>query len=487
MHVCAVVLHPHCISVPPQGSGLDKLALLSHAQAQEQLQLQQLHPLQPLPQLQQHQLLPQQLQCSVQQRMLQHGLLLQQQQAQQQQHAQQQAQQQHQQQQQVQQQELELDVSLRLHKVKQQLASLESQLAILQEQQQVKAQLAALQQQYDQMQQLQQAHSQVLTAPLGGSWLQPFSQPLYRMGTDISSASNNLLLQGSNTPLQPAVAAAVQSAPIPTISAPAAAAEVSFIPFMRGGQGWGAPAPPAAAAVAAPVTAGMSAGLPPVASSGSRQRSISSLLPFPGREYPAAVPKAAGGSSSMGNSSISQPLHQMAGNNQFTVHTPAAAVDACAARQAGLLGMHGAIPSNAHQHMTYSAPVLHIDELLPAGDIPDLEEFLAAGGTFEPLDSGSTHNILSGDAISSTSRGAAAAGPTTSAGANAGFSGWGFGGQEAASAAAQYCGLPPMGPSSWAGPSAAAAAGGPAAVPAQGCGAVGGNKGRSSLDMFAGE
>jgi hypothetical protein len=393
----------------------------------------------------------------------------------------------------VQQQELELDVSLRLHKVKQQLASLESQLAILQEQQQVEAQLAALQQQYDQMQQLQRAPSQVLTAPLGGSGLQPFSQPLYRMGTDICSGSNNLLLQGSNTPLHPAVAAAVQSAPIPTISAPAAAAEVAFIPFMRGGQGWGASAAPAAAAaaaMAAPVTAGISAGLPPVASSGSRQRSISSLLPFPGRENLAAVPKAAGGSSGMGNSSISQPQHQIAGNNQFAVHTPAAAVDACVARQAGqpqLLGMHGAIPSNAHQHTTYSAPVLHIDELLPAGDIPDLEEFLAAGGPFEPLDSGSTH-ILTGDAISSTSRGAAAAGPTTSAGANAGFTGWGFGGQEAASAAAQYCGLPPMGPSSWAGPSAGAAtAGGPAAVPAQGCGAVGGNKGRSSLDMFAGE
>jgi hypothetical protein len=380
-----------------------------------------------------------------------------------------------------------LDVSLRLHKVKQQLASLESQLAILQEQQQVEAQLAALQQQYDQMQQLQRAHSQVLTAPLGGSGLQPFSQPLYRMGTDISSASNNLLLQGSHTPLHPAVAAAAQSAPIPTISAPAAAAEVAFIPFMRGGQGWGAPAPPAAA-VAAPVTAGMSAGLPPVASSSSRQRSISSLLPFPGRQNLAAIPKAASGSAS-----ISQPLQQMAGNNQSAGLTPipAAAVDACVARQAGqpqLLGMHGALPSNVHQHITYSAPVLHIDELLPAGDIPDLEEFLAAGGTFEPLDSGSTH-ILTGDAISSTSRGAAAApGPTTSADANAGFSGWGFGGQEAASAAAQYCGLPPTGPSRWAGPSAgAAAAGGPAAVPAQGCGAVGGNKGGSSLDMFAGE
>jgi hypothetical protein len=256
----------------------------------------------------------------------------------------------------------ETDLSGKLFQLKQQVAFMEQQLALLQEQQQMEAELIALQQQYQHT--LEDARLQ------SSSNAEAISAPLGSMGFGSRSADRTL------------------SAPVPCLSAPVCAP--SHAPVVRrpslgaSAQTWSAAAP------------GMMNSMQPL--SGPLMQSYSTPLPTA-----AGAAAAAAGFGAMGHGPGWLPYDSCVSNctvmssnslNLQHLMPPAAA----AAAQAQLARpQHTDIWSVAHSMQMNNIPM--------GNDVPELQEFIAAGGRLQGECASTNQHLFCNDSSPSNSLG----------------------------------------------------------------------------------
>lgn len=160
------------------------------------------------------------------------------------------------------------------------------------------------------------------------------------------------------------------SAPIPSVPDPFG--NISFVPIMGGTQGWPATAAGAEAGISTGAGMGSDRSLPP---RNGRVMLAQALAPLRAATagLSAPVPRLGSIPGSRAGSNSSQPLKLL---------QPAAAYHE-------LLGMGSGTAARSRH-----TPVMHFEDLLlEDNDIPDLEDFLAAGASLQAVEHSSTQNV----------------------------------------------------------------------------------------------